>query len=202
MWLHAEHGDALIIIVGMAQRLAYLIIYRGIFGIRNHHQALNVLLGADQFEYLAKEITCLGKPFGLVGIDGKLAQMILECLFAQVVSIVSWYEVFHLLLVLLVNQDYLYLVLTLSHAAIECHAVKPLGDICLWNATTNHALEVNNEIKCHSVNVVCIYQYHVVTPLYFIIQFVVHMECKYTNFFAKQQTFRVLFGFLLTYYYL
>ena len=123
--------------------------------------------------------------------------MVFESLLAQVAGIVAWHKVVHLLLILLVNQYHLYLVFAISDTSIEGNAIQPFGDVGLGYASSYHPLEIHDQIKCYRVNVVGINQHYVFAPFCFSIQVVVHTECKYTNFFAKLQTFRLLFRIII-----
>ena len=80
-----------------------------------------------------------------------------------------------------VYEHHLYVVVSLTHSAVESHAVYPSRHVSLRYAPAYHALKIDYKIECHAVDIACIGYDDVLAPLHTVVCHVVHISKDNAN---------------------
>ena len=145
--LHSEDNDVLTFCLDGGLAHAVAVFFEG----GNEEDALYILGFDEGVKGLHVEVGHRYHFFyGETG-EGELREVVLKGLSVEVLVENAGVHVCHLLLVLAVQEDDLHFVVARAEAAVKGNAIEPVAEVGLGNATSEHALEVYDEVEAHAI---------------------------------------------------
>ena len=178
--LHGEHCDALLV-VHAAEDMAQTVVECGATVIRDNHYAPCLLTGTHCLDHIGEEVVAAYDVLHWQCRDGELAEIVLESLAVELTGKIARSEIFQTGMLTVVYEHHLHVVVSLTHSAVESHAVYPSRHVSLRYAPAYHALKIDYEIECHAVDIACIGYDDVLAPLHTVVCHVVHISKDNAN---------------------
>jgi hypothetical protein len=101
---------------------------------------------------------------------------ILESLCIQFALIDRGLEILQLRMIVLMDEDYLRFMASLTQSSVKGNVYRPLADVSLWYFPVDHSLEVDDKIKGYLIHVICVGNDDILGPSDVALIQVVHVD--------------------------